>query len=147
MSLIAKIESEYKSAYKAHNQPKVNVLRLIKSALKNAEIEVRRHELTEAEEIAVLNREAKQRREALAMYQRAGRADRAAAEQAELAELELFLPPPMPDQELQAVVQAAVVELRAGPSDFGRVMGVVMKKVQGQADGQRVAAAVKAILK
>ena len=67
MKLIEKIEAEYKAAYKAHNQPKVNVLRLVKSALKNEEIALRRHELTDIEEVAVLNREAKRRREAVAL--------------------------------------------------------------------------------
>lgn len=147
MKLIEQIEAEYKVAYKAHNQPKVNVLRLVKSALKNEEIALRKHVLEEAEEIAVLTREAKRRREAIAMYQKAGHIERAAGEQAELIELEKFLPAQMTDESLQTLVQATAAEIKAGPADFGKVMGAVMKKVQGQADGNRVSAAVKKVLK
>ena len=134
MKLIEKIEIEYKEAYKAHNQPKVNVLRMVKSALKNEEIALRKQDLTEAEEVAVLTKEAKRRREAVAMYEKAGQAERVAAEKAELAELDHFLPKQMSDEEMVAVVQAVMADM-SGPVDFGKVMGLVMKKVQGQADG------------
>src|SRR5204862_5745719 len=102
---------------------------------------------TEAEQIAVLQKEGKRRREALSMYQQAGRSDKVAVEQAELDELAHFLPKPMSDEQLMLVVEQTVTELQAGPGDFGKVMGAVMKKVQGQADGNRVSAAVKNILK
>lgn len=144
--IIERIESEYKTAFKAHQQTKVNVLRLIKSALENAEIAARR-DLNDEEVIAVLQREAKKRREAMALYQQGGRPEKSAEEQAELDEIARFLPAQMSDEELKVIVQATVTELSSGPADFGTVMGAVMKKVKGQVDGHRVSAAVKQVLK
>lgn len=144
-AIIDRIESEYKVAFKAHHQVKVNMLRMVKSALENAEIEARR-DLRDDEVLTVLQREAKKRREAIALYQQGGRPDKAAAEQAELNELLHFLPAQIADDQLEAIIRETIAALAAKPPDAGRVVGAVMKKVQGQADGSRVAAAVKKLL-
>ncbi|MBI2984849.1 MAG: GatB/YqeY domain-containing protein [Candidatus Kerfeldbacteria bacterium] len=141
-----KIEHDYKQAFKAHQRVKIDVLRLLKSAIKNAEIAAR-HNLNDEEIIAVLTTEAKRRREALALYQQGGRADLAAKEQAELQELMYYLPTQYSDQELETVVKETIAELKARPGDFGRVMGSVMKKIKGQAEGERVSATVKTLLR
>lgn len=146
MTTLERIEQEYKEAFKARQTDKVNMLRMVKAAHKNAEIEAR-HDLSEAEMIAVLQKEAKRRRESIAMYTQGNRPDLVAQETAELAELEKFLPAPMSDADLQRITQGVIDELQPTPKDFGKVMSAVMAKVAGQADGNRVAAVVKTILK
>ncbi len=145
MALLEQIEEDYKVAFKGHHQVKVNLLRLIKAAIKNAEIEVH-HPLSDQEIIAVMTTEAKRRREAIAMYQQAGRADKVADENAELQELMEYLPTQLSDHELDQIVSSVIAELQPTPKDFGKVMSAAMAKVKGQADGSRVSAAVKAKL-
>lgn len=146
MGLLEKIDEEYKVAFKAHHQAKVNALRLMKSAVKNAAIEAR-HDLTDAEIIQVMTKEAKRRRESIEMFAKAGRADLVAQEQAELTELEVYLPAQLDDAGLEKIVQAVITTLSPTPKDFGKVMQAVMAQVAGQADGGRVSAAVKRLLK
>lgn len=140
------IEDDYKTAFKASHRVKVDMLRLLKSAIKNAEIEAR-HNLTDDEIIAVMTREAKRRRESIQMFQQAGRTDLVDKENAELQELMFYLPTQFSDSEIETAVRETIAELNATSQDFGRVMGTVMKKVKGQADGERVSAAVKKLLK
>lgn len=141
-----KIDADYIAAFKAHQTPKVNLLRMVKSAIKNTEIEVRRHALTDEEILAVLVKEAKRRKESIAMFTEAGRTDLVAAEQAELDELEAYLPAQMSDADLEQIVQATVTAMNGTAKNFGQIMGAVMAKVKGQADGNRVSTAVKKIL-
>lgn len=143
MSIQGHIEQDYLAAFKQHDQAKVDALRLIKSATKNEEIRLRKKELTDEETIAVLTREAKRRRESITMYQQGGRAELAAAESAELATISAYLPAQLSDQDLQQIVVGVIAELQATQKDFGKVMSAVMAKVKGQADGNRVSAAVK----
>ncbi len=145
MPLLQKIEDDYKVAFKAHQDAKVNVLRMVKAAIKNAEIQAR-HTLNDDEIIAVMTKEAKRRREAIAMYQQANRQDLVTSENAELQELMYYLPTEMSDSELDQVVTGVIAELKPTPKDFGKVMSAVMAKVKGQADGSRVSARVKANL-
>jgi uncharacterized protein len=137
------IENDYLAAFKAQDRLKVDVLRLIKAALKNAEIELRQKTLEDDQVVTVLAREAKRRRESITMFQQGGRADLVASETAELIEIEKYLPAQLSDEELGKYVTAAVAELQPTPKDFGKVMAAVMAKVKGQADGNRVSAAVK----
>lgn len=146
MPLIDQIENDYRTAFKAHHRPKVEMLRMVKSAIKNAEIEAR-HNLSDEEIIGVMTKEAKRRREALAMFTQAGRQDLVDKENAELQELMYYLPTQFSDSELEAVVKSVIAELKPTPKDFGKVMSTVMQKIKGQADGTRVSAAVKAQLK
>ncbi len=146
MALIEQIENDYRVAFKAHHRPKVEMLRMVKSAIKNAEIEAR-HNLSDDEIIVVMTKEAKRRREALAMFQAGGRQDLVEKENAELQELMYYLPNQFSDSEIASVVKQVIAELKPSPKDFGKVMGQVMQKIKGQAEGERVAAAVKALLK
>lgn len=145
MALLQQIENDYRTAFKARHQAKVNVLRMVKAALKNAEIAAR-HDLNDEEIIAVMTKEAKRRREAIAMFQQAGRQELVDAENGELQELMFYLPTEMSDSELDQVVATTIAELKPTVKDFGKVMSAVMAKVKGQADGNRVAARVKANL-
>jgi uncharacterized protein len=146
MKLIERIEEDYKTAFKAHDDAHVSALRLMKAAIKNAEIEAR-HELSDEEIIVVLTREAKRRRESIVMYEQGGRAELAATEKIELDHIAAYQPAQMGDDELAAIVKTVITEQAATAKDFGAVMGAVMVKVKGQADGNRVAAAVKQNLK
>ncbi|MEK7637383.1 MAG: GatB/YqeY domain-containing protein [Patescibacteria group bacterium] len=147
MLIHQQIEQDYLTAFKAHDQARVDVLRLVKAAIKNAEIDLRKHELTDAEATTVLMKEAKKRKESIAMYRQGNRPELAAAEEAELTAISSYLPTQISDEEIAMAVGAAVAELKPTPKDFGRVMSAVMAKIKGQADGNRVAAAVKQLLK
>lgn len=146
MALMEQIENDYKEAFKAHQAAKVSMLRMVKSALKNVEIDVR-HNLTDEEIIAVMTKEAKRRRESIAMFQEAGRTELVDQENAELQELMLYLPTQMSDSEVEALVVAVIAELKATAKDFGQVMKTVTERSKGQADGSRVAPVVKKLLK
>ena len=140
------IEQDYLKSFKAHDQARVDVLRLIKAALKNAEIELR-HSLTDPETVAVLMREAKRRKESITMFGQGNRPELAAVEEAELKVIAEYLPAQMDDQAIEKIVAEVIAEQQAMAKDFGKVMSAVMAKVKGQADGQKVTAAVKALLK
>lgn len=147
MSIQQNIEKDYLKSFKAHDQARVDVLRLIKAALKNHEIEIREGILSDAETTAVLMKEAKKRRESITLYNQGNRPELAAIEEAELKVISEYLPAQMGDDELQKIVADVITELKPTPKDFGKVMSAVMAKVKGQADGNRVSAAVKALLK
>jgi uncharacterized protein len=96
------------------------------------------------DEVAVLRRERKRRLEAAEAYREGGSADRAAAEELEAEIIQAYLPVELSDEELTALVDAAIAESGASaPQDMGRVMGAVMPKVDGRADGKRVSAIVR----
>jgi uncharacterized protein len=140
------IEQDYLKSFKAHDQARVDVLRLIKAAIKNAEIELR-HTITDPETVAVLMREAKRRKESITLYNQGNRPELAANEEAELKIIAEYLPAQLDDEAIQKLVTDAIAELKPTPKDFGKVMSAVMAKAKGQADGQRVSATVKALLK
>lgn len=147
MPIQAQIEKDYLVAFKGHDQSKVDVLRLMKAAMKNAEIELRVKTLDDTQAITVLTREAKRRKESITMYAQGGRAELAALESAELEMISHYLPAQLSDEQLQAIVTDVIAELKPTVKDFGKVMSAVMAKVKGQADGNRVSAAVKQSLK
>ena len=140
------IEQDYQRSFKAHDQARVDILRLIKAALKNAEIELH-HTLTDPDTIAVLMREAKRRKESITLYNQGNRPELAALEEGELKVISEYLPAQMSAEAIKNIVSAVIAELNPTPKDFGKVMSAVMAKVKGQADGQAVSAAVKALLK
>jgi hypothetical protein len=145
MGLLQQIEDDYKKSFKARQETQVGVLRMLKAAIKNAEIAAR-HELSDEEIQAVLTRAAKQHREAITLYQQGGRSDLVNKENAELQAMMLYLPTQYSDSELTTVVKEVIAEMKATKADFGKVMGAVIKKVKGQADGQRVSTIVKHLL-
>ena len=147
MSIQDQLHQDYLTAFKGHDQKTVDALRLMKAAVKNAEIELRHEPLTDPEVIIVLTREAKRRKESITVYQQGKRDDLAAIEALELTVIEKYLPSQMTDEALQAMVTTVINELKPTAKDFGKVMSAVMAKVKGQADGNRVSAAVKQHLK
>lgn len=123
---------------KARDEIRLSTLRLLSSAL-NYEFIAKQHVLSEEEELSVVRREAKKRKEAIEAYEKAGALERAEKEKKEMAILEEYLPAQISDEELVKIVDAAIEEIgRAAMADMGKVMGVVMSKVGGAADGGRV---------
>lgn len=146
MTITQRINQELTAAMKAGESEKLGTLRLVRSALKNKEIELG-HELTDDETQAVLKKEVKQRRESVEQYTAGGRTELAKKELAEIALLEQYLPAELSDDELATIVNEAIQSTGASaPADMGKAMGAAMSKVAGQADGNRVSAMVRAKL-
>jgi uncharacterized protein YqeY len=130
---------------KSRDQLRSGTLRMALTAITNEEVSGKAaKELTDADVITVLTKEAKKRREAATAYDDAGRPDLADKERAELEVLDGYLPAQLDDAELATIVAAAIAESGAvGPQGMGSVMKLVQPKVAGKADGGRVAAEVK----
>jgi uncharacterized protein YqeY len=143
MTLIARIEGELKEAMKERDGDRRDALRLILNALRAAEKEIQRP-LHEDEELQVLQRERKRRLEAIDAYRAAGREEQADKEEDELDVLEDFMPEPLSDDELEAIVDDAIAENGATSlRDLGRVMADVMPQIAGRADGSAVSQLVR----
>lgn len=136
-----------KAAMKARDQLLTSVLRGLKSDLKYKEIELGR-DLTDEDCIAVFHSAAKRRKDSIDAFKKGGRSDRAAEEEAELAEIKKYLPAELSEEELIHLVAEVIAETGAdGPQDFGKVMKATMTKAAGRADGKRVSAVVAVQLK
>jgi len=133
-------------ALKAHDEIRLSTLRLLSSAF-NYEFIAKQHKLSEEEELVVVRREAKKRKEAIEAYEKAGYKDRAEKEANELAILQEYLPPEVTDEEIAKLVDEAMKETGATTiADMGKVIGFVKAKTQGAADGAKVAALVRSKL-
>jgi uncharacterized protein YqeY len=136
MSLYQRLDQALKEAIKNQQPVATSTLRLLKSAIRYREVDVRRP-LTEAELQATINTQVKQRREAIAEYTKAGRPELAKQEEEELSVLLSFLPPQLSPEEMAAAVNAVIAELGAtGPNDLGKVMKNAMARLAGRADGK-----------
>jgi uncharacterized protein YqeY len=145
--VIERVKSDLTAAMRAGDRGRVDALRLVLSALQRAEKAVPAGEFAEADAEAVLRRERKQRLEAAESYQAAGREDRAAAELADVPVIEAYLPAALSEDELVALVDAALAETGADSMrDMGRVMGLVTARGEGRVDGAAAAALVRARL-
>jgi uncharacterized protein len=143
MSLIDRIEGDLKAAMRAKETARRDALRLILSSLRSAQKELRRP-LHDDEELQVLQRERKRRVEAAEGFRAGGREEQAAAEEAELAVLQEFMPEPMSEEQLEEIVDDAIAEVGAtSMRDLGRVMADVMPQVAGRADGSAVSQLVR----
>ena len=147
MSLHQQITADLTASMKASDRPRTSALRMVVSALKNQAIasgQGPQGTLDDAEVEKVLASEVKRRREAAAAYRDAGREEQAAAEEAEAEIYAAYLPEPLSDAELDAVVDEAIAEVGAEePGQMGQVMKAAMPRVAGRADGSRVSARVK----
>lgn len=143
MSLKARIQEDVKDAMRARDKARLGALRLISAAIKQKEVDDR-VELDDAAVTAVLDKMAKQRRESLEQYQRAGRHDLADQEQFELDLLANYLPEPLGPAELQQLVEQAISDTGADSMrDMGRVMGILKPQVQGRADMKQLSTMVR----
>ena len=146
--LKAKLRSDLTDAIRARDEIKSGTIRMVLTAITNEEVAGKvAKELTDAEVITVLSREAKKRREAAEAYEAAGRADKAGLEKSEGEIIAGYLPQQMSESEVAAIVAAAIAATGAtGPGDMGKVMGILKPQVAGKADGGMVSGLVKAAL-
>lgn len=151
--LKARLRTDLTAAMKSRDTLRTATLRMVLAAVQTEEVSGKQaHELSDAEVLAVLTREAKKRGEAAQIYTSNGRGELAANERAEAAVIEEYLPTQLDDDELAHAVETAMAQVaeqvgeRPGPRQMGLVMKAANAIVAGQADGARVAAAVKARL-
>jgi uncharacterized protein YqeY len=146
MSLKDKLTEDLKQAMRQGDEHRRSTLRLVMAAIKNAEIQKRR-ELDEGELLAVIAKEAKQRREAIAEFERGGRQDLVDREEAELRVLLDYLPKQLSREEIEARARQIIEEVGAtSPAQMGQVMRRLMPLMQGKADGHLVNQVVKELL-
>ena len=147
MSLQEQMQREMQEAMKARESLRLAVLRMMKTALKNKEIE-KREPLEESEEMAVVRTLVKQRRDSIEQFRKGGREELAHKEEAELKLVEAYLPPAVDESKIDQAVVAAVQETGAtSPKEMGKVMKAVMAKFTGQTvDGKLVSGKVRARL-
>ncbi|AFZ15967.1 GatB/YqeY domain-containing protein [Allocoleopsis franciscana] len=150
MSLKDRISEEIKVAMKAKDKVRLETVRSIKKVILEKESTLRaqgQETLTESQELEVLTQLAKQRRDSIEQYRKAGREDLAEQESQELAILEEYLPKQLSDQEVAAIIDEVIAAVGAtSAKDMGKVMGAVMQQLKGRADGQKIQAMVKAKL-
>ena len=146
MSLKAKIQQSLTEAMKAKDNVTKVPLRLVMAAIKEGEIE-KKDSLDDADVLRIVQKEAKARLDTIADAEKAGRPDLIASAEAELAVLKKFLPEEMSDEALETLVKETIDELNASSmADMGKVMGALMPKIQGRADGGKVSALVRKTL-
>lgn len=148
MSLQDEVMTAMKAAMKTKNQTALTALRAIKSAILLAKTESgAQSELTEEQELKILQKQVKQRKDSAAIFIEQGREDLAAPELAEAEVISQFLPEALSEEEIESVVVATIDSIGAeGMKDMGKVMGIVSKELAGQADGKTISNIVKAKL-
>jgi len=145
-SLKARLQDAVKQAMRGRNRDRLGTLRMIMAAIQQREVDERR-DLDDAEVLAVLDKQVKQRRESVEQYRAGGRDDLADREEAEIRVLGEFLPQPLTEEELDALIDKAIGDAGAeGIRDMGKVMGQLKPQVQGRADMGEVSRLVKARL-
>jgi uncharacterized protein YqeY len=143
MSLKARIQDDVKSAMRSRDRESLGALRLVTASIKQKEVD-ERIELNDEQVLAVLDKMVKQRRESLEQFEKAGREDLAEKERFELGLIQEYLPEPMGEDELAALIQSTINGLGASSiRDMGQVMSALRGQVQGRADMKAVSQAVK----
>lgn len=147
MSLLDTINQDLKKAMKSGDDVGKRTLRSLKTAITRAQKIEGNQPLDDEEIMAVLRKQAKQRRDSIAAYHQAGREDLVAEEAAELAVIEGYLPQLMGEDEIRELVRAAIAEVGAtSPRDTGKVMAQIMPQLRGKADGRLVSQVVRSLL-
>ena len=146
MSLKETLNNDIKSAMKTKDKETLAVLRMIKTAVQAAEID-KKEELNAEEELTILAREAKQRRESLAEFVKAGRDELVSKTEAEIEIVERYLPKQLSVEEVKEVIATVAEKIGATTQkEFGKLMGAVMQELKGKADGNVIKEQVKAHL-
>lgn len=136
MSLLERLNNDMKQAMKNKEKEKLSVIRMIKSSLQNELIKLGKSELSEEEEITILSREVKQRKDSLHEFAKAGRDDLVEKIKNELTFVEAYMPEQLSEEELMAIIKKTIAETGATTkADIGKVMAAIMPKVKGKADG------------
>ena len=148
MALKEKLQNDLTEAMRARDEVRSSTIRMVLTAVKNEEVSGKEaRDLSDAEIITVLSREAKKRREAAEAFEQAGAADRAANEKAEGVIIAEYLPAQLSESEIKEMIAAAITESGAtGPQQMGQVMKLIQPKIAGRADGGIVSSLVKAAL-
>ena len=146
MTLLSTLNDDMKIAMKAKDKETLQVIRMLKASIQNEQIK-KGADLNEEEELTVLSREMKQRRDSLTEFEKADRTDLAEKVKGEIAIVEKYLPAQLDEAEIRQIVAGAIEKTGASsPKEFGKVMGAVMPQVKGKADGNQVNAIVKELL-
>ncbi|CAM3945491.1 GatB/YqeY domain-containing protein [Lederbergia lenta] len=144
MSLLERLNEDMKYAMKNKEKEKLSVVRMLKAAMQNESIKLGKQVLSEEDELTVLSREVKQRKDSLQEFENAGREDLVHKIQTELAYVDYYLPNQITEAEVEAVVLETIAETGASTKiDMGKVMTVLMPKVKGKADGSLVSSLVQ----
>ncbi|WP_068544695.1 GatB/YqeY domain-containing protein [Thalassotalea crassostreae] len=146
MSLFDQLNEEMKTAMRAKDKPRLGVIRMALSAIKQVKIDSQT-EMSETDILALITKMIKQRKESVAMYTQGGRDELAAAESAEISVLEEFLPQALTAEEISQLISDAIASTGAASmADMGKVMGVLKPQMQGKADMGQVSGQVRAAL-
>ncbi|MBP7418151.1 MAG: GatB/YqeY domain-containing protein [Xanthomonadales bacterium] len=146
MTLKERLTEDMKAAMKGGDKERLGVIRLVNAAIKQREVD-ERVMLDDAQVLAVMERMLKQRRDSVSQFQAAGRADLVAVEEFEIGVIEAYLPAKLSEDELDALIVAAIAETgAAGPKDMGKVMGLVKTRAAGRADMGKASERIKARL-
>jgi uncharacterized protein YqeY len=138
LSLLERLNNDMKQAMKNKEKDRLSVIRMIKSSLQNEAIKLGK-ELSEEEELTVLSREMKQRKDSLHEFENAGRQDLVEKVRKELTYVEMYMPKQLSEEELAEIVKETISEVGAtSKADMGKVMSAIMPKVKGKADGALV---------
>ncbi|MEH7798244.1 GatB/YqeY domain-containing protein [Bacillus safensis] len=136
MSLLEQLNSDMKLMMKNREKDKLVVIRMVKASLQNEAIKLKKDSLTGDEELTVLSREIKQRKDSLHEFSKANRLDLVDKVQKEIDILDVYLPEQLSEEELQTIVKETITETGASSkADMGKVMSAIMPKVKGKADG------------
>ena len=147
MALADQLQQEIKTAMLAKDAERLNALRMLKSAIGYAQIEKKANALSDADFVAVVQREVKKRRDSFEQFTNGGRPELAAKENAEIVVLETFLPKQLSPEELESVIHATIREIGAtDKKQMGAVMKAVQTKVAGRADGKTISGIVGKLL-
>ncbi|MBU7593635.1 GatB/YqeY domain-containing protein [Metabacillus halosaccharovorans] len=139
MSLLDRLNQDMKQAMKNKEKDKLVVIRMVKAALQNEAIKLGNNELSAEEELTVLSRELKQRKDSLQEFKNADRLDLVEKTQAEIDILVDYMPEQLSEEEVSEIVKQTISEVNAtSKADMGKVMGALMPKVKGKADGSLV---------
>jgi uncharacterized protein YqeY len=146
MAMLEQIQADLKTALRAGDEDRKTTLRMLLSAVHNAEIE-RHGPLDDPAVLDVVRRQAKQRRDAIAEFTKGGRMDLVAQEESELAILQAYLPPAPDDSQIEEAARRVIASVGASsPADMGKVMGPLMSELGAGADGQRASAIARRLL-
>ncbi|AMM93917.1 hypothetical protein UP17_16730 [Peribacillus simplex] len=138
MSLLERLNNDMKQAMKNKEKDKLSVIRMLKASIQNEALK-QRQDLTDDEELTVLSRELKQRKDSLQEFENAGRSDLVDKVRTELVYVEAYMPEQLSEEEISKIVKQTIEEVNAtSKADMGRVMGALMPKVKGKADGSLV---------
>ncbi|GAE91147.1 transamidase GatB domain protein [Gracilibacillus boraciitolerans JCM 21714] len=139
MAIVELLNQDMKQAMKNKNKLKLGVIRMVKASMQNEAINLKKDALSEEEELTILARELKQRRDSLHEFKEAGREDLVSQLEDEIKIIQAYMPEQLSDQELEQIVVETIGEVQAqSKKDMGKVMSALMPKVKGKAEGSRV---------